>query len=108
MAGHLGMTVGQLSAQLSEEELIEWMAYDCLDPIGSYRSDVQTALLAYMQSGSKDATLDDFILFDPNPMTDEQREEQERQAYETKLKEQTEAMKDYFAYLQGRDGLISE
>lgn len=102
LAGHLGMTVGQLSAQLSEEELIEWMAYDSLDPIGSYRSDVQTALLAYMQSGSEGATLDDFILFDPNPMTEEQREEQERQAHEAKLKEQAEAMKEYFAYLQSR------
>ena len=102
LAGHLSMTVGQLSAQLSEEELAEWIAYDSLDPIGSYRSDVQTALLAYMQSGSENATLDDFILFDPNPMTDEQRDEQERQAHEAKLKEQTEAMTEYFAYLQSR------
>lgn len=99
------MTVGQLSAQLSEEELIEWIAYDELDPIGSYRSDVQTALLAYIQSGSENATLDDFILFDPNPMTDEQRGEQERQAHEAKLKEQTEAMKEYFAYLQNSNHL---
>lgn len=102
------MTVGQLSAQLSEEELIEWMAYDELDPIGSYRSDVQTALLAYMQSGSKDATLDDFILFDPNPMTDEQKQEQERQAQEAKLKEQTEAMKEYFEYLSGSNCLPND
>lgn len=99
------MTVGQLTAQLSEEELVEWIAYDRLDPIGNYRSDVQTALLAYMQSGSKDATLDDFILFDPDPVSDEECQEQERQAHEAKLKEQTEAMKAYFAYLQKRDVL---
>lgn len=101
------MTVGQLTAQLSEEELVEWQAYDRLDPIGAYRSDVQTALLAYMQSGSKDATLDDFILFDPEPRPLEEIEEEEKEAQKAKLQAQAQAMKEYFEYLSGSNCLPS-
>lgn len=99
------MTVGQLTAQLSEDELVEWIAYDRLDPIGNYRSDMQTALLAYMQSGSKDATLDDFILFDPEPRPLEEIEEEEKEAQRAKLQAQAQAMKEYFEYLSGSNCL---
>ncbi len=101
------MTVGQLTAQLSEDELVEWIAYDRLDPIGSYRSDVQTALLAYMQSGSKDATLDDFILFDPEPRPLEEIEREEQEAQKAKLQAQAQAMREYFEYLSGSNCLPS-
>lgn len=99
------MTVGQLTTQLSEDELAEWVAYDRLDPIGNYRSDMQTALLAYMQSGSKDATLDDFILFDPEPRPLEEIEQQEKEAQKAKLQAQAQAMKEYFEYLSDSDCL---
>ena len=98
----MGMTVGQLTASMSEDELIEWIAYDQLDPIGNYRSDIQTALLALIQSGNADAKLDDFILFDPNPLSDE---EQERQANERRIAEykaQADAMKEFFAHLKNK------
>lgn len=67
-------------------ELVEWLAYDQLDPIGSRRSDIQTALLAKMQSASETAKIDDFILFDLHPKTDEelQQEQYERRAAEAK------------------------
>lgn len=99
------MTVGQLTTQLSEDELAEWVAYDRLDPIGNYRSDMQTALLAYMQSGSKDATLDDFILFDPEPRPLDEIEQQEKEAQKAKLQAQAQAMKEYFEYLSDSDCL---
>lgn len=73
LAGHLGKTVGELKQSLSYDELIDWIAYDRLDPIGAYRQDLQTALLAMLQSGDKDSQLTDFVLIDPNPMTKKQR-----------------------------------
>lgn len=65
-------------------ELVEWLAYDQLDPIGSHRSDIQTALLAKIQSASETANIDDFILFDLHPKTDEelQQEQYERRVAE--------------------------
>ncbi|MGP1608000.1 MAG: phage tail assembly protein T [Moraxella sp.] len=99
------MTVRQLCEQMPEDELIEWMAYDSIDPIGNYRSDVQTALLAYMQAGDKNATLDDFILFDPDPITDEERVQQEEEQRKTQLKQQADAMQEYFLYLKRNNNL---
>ena len=99
------MTVGQLTAQLSEDELAEWIAYDSLDPIGGYRSDMQTALLAYMQSGDSSANLSDFLLFDPDPVSEEEQARREEEAYQAKLRQQAQAMQDYFLYLKGNNGL---
>lgn len=59
---------------MSFAEFLEWQAYDEIDPIGSYRTDVNFAMLAYLQAGDKDKSLEDFILFDPHPMTDDERE----------------------------------
>lgn len=86
----MGKTVNELKSSLSQAELIDWMAYDRLDPIGGYRQDLQTAMLALVQSGSATATLNDFILIDPNPVTEEEAErlERERQAEQAKLAQQ--------------------
>lgn len=74
---------------MSYQEFMEWVAYDRLDPIGGYRQDLNTALLAMMQSSDPNAKLSDFILIDPNPISEEMAQEQELQAY----KEQQEAQK---------------
>lgn len=41
----LGKTVNELSNELSNDELIEWIAYDRIDPFGNYRMDAQFAQL---------------------------------------------------------------
>ncbi len=89
LAGHLGKTVHELRQTMSYQEFIEWMAYDRLDPIGGYRQDLNTALLAMMQSGDPKAKLSDFILIDPDPISEEMAYEREQQA----RKEQQEAQK---------------
>lgn len=88
MAAHLGKTVRELTSQISTDELIEWQAFDILDPIGGYRHDLNTALLAKIGSGNKDSDLRDFFLVDPYPMTDEQRE-QHNQAVQREALEQS-------------------
>nr|WP_315041309.1 phage tail protein [uncultured Moraxella sp.] len=83
LASHLGKTVGELESTLTAHELAEWRAYDAVDPIGGYRMDLGFALLARIHAGDKDSRIEDFLVIDPNPMTDEQR-----QAYEVALEEQ--------------------
>lgn len=92
LAGHLGKTVGELKRLLTHDELMEWMAYDRLDPIGAYRSDLQTALLAMMQSGTKDAKLSDFILIDPNPVSEEDRQALEIEQQKEQRKQEMERL----------------
>ena len=70
LAGHLGETVGELEATMSASELSEWLAYDRLDPIGGYRGDIQSAVIACAMAGGKPS---DYLIIDPNPMTDEQK-----------------------------------
>ncbi len=60
------------------------------DPIGGYRTDANFAMLAYLQAGDKDKSLDDFILFDPNPMTDEERERVEAEKAKAQAQAQAE------------------
>lgn len=48
MAGHLGMTVAHLSASLSHAELVQWMAFDAVEPIGQRRIDDGFRLLAML------------------------------------------------------------
>ena len=88
----MGKTVGELKCLLTYDELIEWMAYDRLDPIGAYRTDLQTALLAMIQSGTKDAKLDDFILIDPNPMGEEDRQALEIERQKEQRKQEMERL----------------
>lgn len=77
---------------MSYAELIEWQAYDELDPIGGYRTDANFAMLAYLQAGDKDKSLDDFILFDPNPMTNEERERVEAEKARQQAQAEVQAM----------------
>ena len=67
-----------------------------LDPIGGYRQDLNTALLAKISSDNKDSTLRDFILIDPNPMSDEQREQYERERQREQLELSTARMAAMF------------
>jgi len=46
LAAHLGMTVREAQARITSPEFSEWIAYNRLDPIGSERDDVRTAMLA--------------------------------------------------------------
>lgn len=92
LAGHLGKTVGELACAMSYAEFAEWQAYDQLDPIGGYRTDANFAMLAYLQAGDKDKSLDDFILFDPNPMTDEERERVEVEKAKAQAQAEVQAM----------------
>ena len=62
------------------------------DPIGGYRTDANFAMLAYLQAGDKDKSLDDFILFDPNPMTDEERERVEAEKARQQAQAEVQAM----------------
>lgn len=83
------MTVAQLQQSMSHRELIQWQAYDQLDPIGNYRQDINTAWLAYLSHGDKGKTIEDFLIIDPNPMTDEQREQVQIAKQKRKLEQQT-------------------
>ena len=49
-------------------------------------------MLAYLQAGDKDKSLDDFILFDPNPMTDEERERVEAEKARQQAQAEVQAM----------------
>lgn len=63
-----------------------------LDPIGGYRHDLNTALLAKISTGNKDATLRDFLVIDPYPMTDEQRAQYELERQRVELEQSTQRM----------------
>lgn len=92
LAGHLGKTVGELEQTLTVSELHEWRAYDVIDPIGAYRTDLGFALLAYMQAGDKDKSVQDFLIIDPNPMTDDEREVFEQEQWENQARQEVQAM----------------
>jgi Protein of unknown function (DUF4035) len=61
----LGRTIGDIE-RLDINEFVEWMAYNELDPIGEWRSDVRAALicdtLAKVFGGSTTTTIDSFML----------------------------------------------
>lgn len=96
LAGHLGKTVGELECTLTVSELAQWRAYDELDPIGGYRTDLGFALLAYLQAGDKDKSVQDFLIIDPNPMTDEERERAEALKAEAEARAEMLAMMAMF------------
>lgn len=64
------MTVAQLKSSLDADELAHWMAYDQLDPIGGYRLDANFAQLVMHQVGDEDSKLSDFLLVDPDPISE--------------------------------------
>lgn len=92
LAAHLGKTVGELERVLTVAEFAEWQAYDAIDPIGGYRIDLGFALLAYLQAGDKDKSVQDFLIIDPNPMTDEERELFEQEQAKIKARQEVAAM----------------
>lgn len=96
----LGRTVSELEDELSYDELIEWQAYDRLDPFGGFRQDIQTAHLLYAKAGSSDCTVADFLPIDPNPMTDEMREAYEQYQAERQAQKDAEALMAMFAKYQ--------
>lgn len=105
----MGKTLGELKAQLSYQDLIDWMAYDRLDPIGGYRQDLNTALLALMQSGDKDSKLTDFILIDPDPITEEEADRREAERDRERSREKAENLKAMLRKrLDKQNGLSSE
>lgn len=87
------MTVAQLKSALTYDELAHWMAYDGIDPIGGYRLDANFAQLAMCQIGGKDNKLSDFILFDPDPISDEERERREIEAERARAKAKGDQLK---------------
>ncbi|WP_264765426.1 DUF4035 domain-containing protein [Moraxella catarrhalis] len=97
MAGHLGKTVGELEATMSASELSEWLAYDRLDPIGGYRGDIQAATIAASMGGGK---LSDYMIIDPNPMTDEMREEYEYYQRLAELEDEQSLLIERFNHLE--------
>ena len=91
------MTVAQLKSSLDADELAHWMAYDTLDPIGGYRLDANFAQLAMCQVGDKDSKLSDFLVFDPDPISDEERERREHEAERQRAIEKGENLKAQIA-----------
>lgn len=92
LAGHLGKTVSELVRTMSFAEFAEWQAYDQLDPIGGYRTDANFAMLAYLQAGDEDKSPSDFILFDPHPMTEDERERVEIEKAKAQAQAEVQAM----------------
>lgn len=89
------MTVAELSAKLSNDELVEWMAYYSFDPWGGYRSDVQTARLEAVAAGYK-GSLSEILAFNPDPLPPDEIERRERAAQIAKLERQTAQMAAMF------------
>ena len=93
------MTVAQLKSSLDADELAHWMAYDQIDPIGGYRLDTNFARLMQFEYGDKDSKLSDYLLFDPDPISDEERERREHEAIAESNRRSHEAMKAQIAKL---------
>lgn len=91
------MTVAQLKQSLDDDELAHWVAFDRLDPIGGYRMDANFAQLAIWQVGDKDSKLSDFLLYDPDPISEEEAERREREAIIESNRRSHEAMKQQIA-----------
>lgn len=78
-------------------EFTEWAAYDDIDPIGGYRTDLGFALLAYLSAGDKDKSLQDFLVIDPNPMTEDEREHHKHKQTQAQARAEVQAMIAMFA-----------
>lgn len=92
--------MSELETSLSYDELIEWQAYDRIDPFGGFRQDLQTAHLLYAKCGNDDTSIADFLPIDPNPMTDEMREEYEQHKAEKQAQKDIEALMAMLAKYQ--------
>ena len=91
----LGKTVNELSNELSNDELIEWIAYDRIDPFGNYRMDAQFAQILKLAAelmGGESMPLKDYLFVDPHPVSPEVAAEREREAEIERLRAEAEAM----------------
>lgn len=93
LALRLGMTLHDLREQMSAEELMLWMAYDRLSPIGDIRGDIQTSIIAastLQAQGAKVTTADMMPKWAPETVlpVDEEQEAIEGEA-------------SFMAYLKG-------
>lgn len=82
---------------MSIDELRAWQAFDHIDPIGGYRGDLQSAIIAQqiaVWSGhcKELPPLKDFLAVDPNPMTPEQRAAVDAQAAKAQSDAYVEAL----------------
>ena len=93
------MTVAQLKSSLDADELAHWMAYDRLDPIGGFRMDANFAWLIQNQVGDTNSKLSEFLLYDPNPISEEEAQRRERLAIAESNRRSHEAMKAKIAKL---------
>lgn len=95
------MTVAQLEKTMSYRELSEWRAYDQIDPIGGYRQDINTAFMAYLAYGDKTKhTISDFLVIDPEPMSDKLKQELEIAKQKQKLERQAAKLAADFERVQ--------
>lgn len=87
------MTVAELEARMTRSELVEWMAYDSLAPIGERRADLRAgiiaATLANVHRGKQQKPLAPtaFMPFEPEPPRDPKAEEARLRAGFAALKE---------------------
>ena len=79
--------MGELERTMTAHEFAQWRAYARLDPIGGYRGDIQAAVIACAMAGGKPS---DYLIIDPNPMTDEEREAYELEQQKAELQAQME------------------
>lgn len=94
--------MGELEQTLTMSELAEWRAYNEIDPIGSYRTDLGFALLAYLQAGDKDKSVQDFLIIDPNPMTNDEREKWEQEQWKSQARAEVKAMIKMFNKVESK------
>lgn len=107
----MGKTVRELKYLLDDDELIQWMAYDQIDPIGGYRQDVNFAMLADVTAkcaGADDSKISDYIVFDPDPVDDDELERREQSEQIAKWQAQTLEMQRYFEHLKTKKPLPSQ
>ena len=85
LALRLGMTLHDLREQMSAEELMLWMAYDRVSPIGDVRGDIQASIVAastLQAQGAKVTTSDMMPKWAPEKVlpVDEEQEAAEGEA----------------------------
>lgn len=88
--------MGELERTMSAYEFAQWQAYDRIDPIGGYRGDIQSAVIACAMAGGKPS---DYIIIDPNPMTDDERQALEIEQRKAELQAQMERTMAMFEQL---------
>lgn len=102
------MTVAQLKSSMDIDELAHWMAYDQIDPIGSFRMDANFANLIMHQVGDEGSKLSEFLVFDPDPVDEEERERREQSEQVAKWQTQALEMQQYFEHLKVKKPLPSQ